>query len=250
MRLNRTLRQLRNARERGYPAMYEYAPDTADAPATLRFMTLAEAQGLECNRCGQCCGSDQADLEGFVLQQYAFGAIPEHQWRALHGGAPLIIPLTPSGRDRRWRPADAEALPHPAFRCAALQHEADGTTRCGLWGTRRPEQCDAFPLDAKRSAAELRRGAYILLGTTYQRLCTWVDVVLCPEDSVILDWRRQDGTLRGRLSAAQRGYVTRVVREAYRDAYPGGGGTLAAAEWHRIRQAELGLRGRAAKRRG
>jgi len=223
--------------------MYEYEPDSSAAPDSLRFMTLAEAQALECNRCGQCCGSEEADLEGFALRQYAFGAIPEHQWRGLNGGAPLIIPLTSSGRPRRWRQADAEA-PFPAFRCAARCYEADGTTGCALWQAQRPAECDAFPLDVEQSRAELRDGAYILLGTTYQRLCTWVDVVLCPEDAVILDWRRGDGTLRAGLAAPRRAYVDCVVRAAYREAYPGRSGDARPADWRALRAGEAVLRTR------
>lgn len=242
MNLNRTLRQLQNARERAYPALYEYQPGTTPPPATIRFMTLAEAQGLECNQCGQCCGSEEADLEGFPLRQYAFGAIPQHQWRSLNQGSPLIIPLTPSGQPRRWRPSDAESAVHAAFRCAALDHQADGSTRCLLWESRRPAQCDAFPLDTEQHQSDLEGGAYVLLGTTYQRLCTWVDVVLCPNDSVVLEWRKRDGTLRGRLAAARREFVARVVREAYRDAYPGRGDSLSLAEWQEIRASEPTLR--------
>lgn len=223
--------------------MYEYEPGTSAAPPSLRFMTLAEAQALECNRCGQCCGSEEADLEGFALQQYAFGAIPEHQWRDLNGGAPLIIPLTSSGRPRRWRAGDADA-PFPAFRCAALCHEADGTTSCTLWQTERPAECDAFPLDVAQSAVELRRGAYILLGTTYQRLCTWVDVVLCPDDAVILEWRRRDGTRRGGLSAQRQAYLDRVVCEAHREAYPARSGDVSPVDWRALRAVEPSLRAR------
>ena len=224
--------------------MYDYEPGTSTAPPSLRFMTLAEAQALECNRCGQCCGSEEADLEGFALRQYAFGAIPEHQWRGLNGGVPLIIPLTSSGRPRRWRPADADGPPFPAFRCAALRHEADGTTGCSLWQGERPAECDAFPIDAARSAAELQQGAYILLGTTYQRLCTWVDVVLCPDDAIILEWRRRDGTLRAGLSAARRAYVDGVVRKAYRDAYPGRSADAPPTDWHALRMVEASWRPR------
>ena len=242
MNLNRTLRQLRNARDRAYPAMYEYHPETTPPPETIRFMTLADAQSLTCNQCGQCCVSEEADLEGLPLRQYAFGAIPEHQWRSLNQGSPLIIPLTASGRPRQWRPSDADAAVHAAFRCAALEHHADGLTRCRLWASGRPAQCDAFPLDAEQHRSDLQGGGYVLLGTTYQRLCTWVEVVLCPDDSVVLEWRRRDGTLRGRLSAARHEFVARVVREAYRDAYPGTSDALSLDGWQAIRASEGTLR--------
>ncbi|MGE3856531.1 MAG: hypothetical protein AB7G21_06200 [Dehalococcoidia bacterium] len=243
MSLNRTLRQLRNARERRYPEMYEYdASEGQEPPAGVRYMTLTEAKSLECNLCGQCCGSQEADLEGFQLRQYTFGGIPKHQWKRFNGGQPLIIPLTPSGLDRAWRPKDADDGKPPAFRCEALQHHPDGTTRCGLWLTGRPSPCDAYPVNTKHYPDDLRRGAYVLLNTQYQRLCTWVDTLVCPDDSVILGWRRKDGTLRGRLTSAQRAFVARVFREAYRDLFPDEDGTLPLREWRKIRAEEAAWR--------
>jgi hypothetical protein len=241
MTLNRTLRQLQNARDRRDPEIYEFDTETSDPPDGVRYMTLAEAQSLECNLCGQCCGSEEADLIGFPLRQYTFGPIPQHQWRSMNGGQPLIIPLTPSGRARPWRPADAEHPVHPAFRCEALSHHPDGTTRCGLWQSRRPPPCDAFPTKAKHYPSDLSKGAYVLMNTQYQRLCTWVDVLICPDDSVILGWRKKDGTLRRRLTAAQHAFVARVFREAYRDAFPVDG-TLPLREWRIVRQAEAAFR--------
>ena len=47
MSLNRTLRQLQNARDRRDPEMYDYVPETSEPPAGVRYMTLAEAQSLE-----------------------------------------------------------------------------------------------------------------------------------------------------------------------------------------------------------
>ena len=236
--LNRTLRQLRNARDRRDPAIYDYTPDDdAEPPEGVRYMTLAEAQSLECNLCGQCCGSEEADLIGFPLRQYTFGGIPEHQWRAMNGGQPLIIPLTPSGQMRAWRPADADHDRPPAFRCEALQHHPDGTTRCGLWQSRRPSPCDAFPVKTKHYPRDLERGAYVLLNTQYQRLCTWVDVLVCPEDSVILEWRKADGTLPRRLKRKQRAFVSRVFREAYRDVFSKDG-SLPLHEWRKVRAEE------------
>ncbi len=90
----------------------------------------------------------------------------------------------------------------------------------------------------RQTLPALRRGAYVLLNTQYQRLCTWVDVLVCPEDSVILGWRKADGTLRGRLTGAQHAYVARVFREAYRDLFPDEDGTLPLREWRKIRATE------------
>lgn len=238
MTLNRTLRQLRNARERRDPEIYDYSSgDDSPPPEGTRYMTLAESQSLECNLCGQCCGSEEADLVGFPLHQYTFGGLPEHQWRAMNGGQPLIIPLTLSGLPRTWRATDTDDARPPAFRCEALQHEPDGTTRCGLWQSRRPPPCDAFPVKTKHYPRDLERGAYILLNTQYQRLCTWVDVLVCPEDSVILDWRKGDGTLPRRLTPKQRAFVSRVFREAYRDVFSKDG-ALPLREWRKVRADE------------
>ncbi len=241
MTLNRTLRQLRNARDRAEPEIYDFVPADSDPPVGVRYMTLAESRALECNMCGQCCGSEEADLAGFPLRQYTFGAIPAHQWRVMNGGKPLIIPLTLSGRGRDWRPSDAEGAIPPAFRCEALSHHPDGTTRCNLWQSRRPPPCNSFPTNARQHPADLRGGAYVLLNTQYQRLCTWVDVLVCPDDSVILGWRKADGTLRRRLGVGQRAYVARVFREAYGDAFPVDG-ALPLREWRIVRQDEAVFR--------
>lgn len=241
MTLNRTLTQLRNTRDREEPEIFDYSVDDSEPPDGVRYMTLAEAQALDCNMCGQCCGSEEPDLVGFPLHQYAFGAIPAHQWRGMNGGKPLIIPLTPAGRPRAWRPADAESSGHPPFRCDALRRHPDGTTRCALWQARRPVTCNEFPVNAKRTSTDLRDGAYVLLSTTYQRLCTWVDVVLCPDDAIILQWRKRDGTLRRRLSEQQRDYVARVFREAYRDAFPKDG-LMSLRQWRVLRRAEAAWR--------
>ena len=242
MTLNRTLRQLRNARDRRDPEIYDYTLEGDEGPPEgVRYMTLAEAQSLECNLCGQCCGSEEADLVGYPLRQYTFGGIAPHQWRALNGGQPLIIPLTTAGVARTWRPADADDDRPPAFRCEALSHHPDGTTRCGLWQSRRPPPCDAFPVKTNYYPRDLERGAYILLNTQYQRLCTWVDTLVCPEDSVILKWRSKDGTLRRRLTDAQRTYVARVFREAYRDVFSKEG-PLPMREWRKVRVEEAAWR--------
>ena len=239
MTLNRTLRQLRNARERRYPEIYEYNGAEGEVPPDgVRYMTLAEASALECNLCGQCCGSEEADLIGFPLRQYTFGGIPKHQWRSMNGGEPLIIPLTPAGNGRAWRPADASNEKPPAFRCEALDHAPDGTTRCRLWQDKRPSPCDSFPVKVKHYPDDLRRGAYVLMNTQYQRLCTWVDVLLCPEDSVILTWRKADGTLKRGLSAKQHAYIAHVFREAYRDVFLDEDGTMPLREWRKLRAAE------------
>jgi hypothetical protein len=238
MRLNRTLARLRAERGDETPAMFGYDPDEYGPPDNVRYMTLAEARSLECNLCGQCCGSEHADVPD--VRDYTFGPIPSHQWAHLNGGAPLIIPLTPASRPRAWQPADEDPDTAPPFRCAALSDAPDGTTRCALWQAKRPPPCDPFPVGPKHYPTDLRSGIYILLNTKYQRLCTWVDVLVCPDDSVLLDWRKADGTLR-RLPEDQWAYVCQVFGEAYRDSFQIGG-LLTARRWRGVRKAEAAWR--------
>ncbi len=235
MQLNRTLRKLRNARDRETPEMFEYDPKTSGPPENVRYITLTEAKSLECNLCGGCCGSAETDADD--LRAYTFGPIGKRQWAHLNGGEPLIIPLTPSGKPRAWQSRDAEAKTPPPFQCAALSHAGDGTTRCALWQSRRPPQCDEFPINASHYPAELQAGAYLLLNTKYQRVCTWVDVLVCPDDSVVLGWRKADGTLRRRLSDDRWEYVSYVFSEAYCDLFEIGE-VHTLREWRAIRQAE------------
>lgn len=237
---NRTLAWLRRERAAHEPELYEYDPDTSPAPLGLRVMTLAESQQLECNRCGQCCGSEDADTGG-DLGAYTFGGIEAHQWAGFNGGKPLIIPLTRTGRPRSWRASDGDRDSAPPFRCQALRHFGDGTTGCSLWQSERPVPCNTFPVHEPSYRGELRSGAYVLLNTKFQRLCTWVDTLLCPDDSVLLSWRKADATLRRRLSQEQRDYVDRVFAEAYRDAY-GIGDPLALKAWRALRREEQAWR--------
>lgn len=240
MTLNRTLAALRRARTSAIPEMFSYDPedpDCSDPPASARYMTLAEALALECNMCGQCCGSAHADPPDGSIRSYTFGGIEQRQWARLNGGVPLIIPLTLTGKPRAWRAADGDPATAPPFQCNALLPHPDGTTRCAIWQTRRPPPCDEYPVRASHYPAELRAGAYILLNTTYQRLCTWVDVLVCPDDSVLLDWRKADGTMPRRLAADRWEYVRHVFAEAYRDSFDVGG-RLPHSEWRAIRRTE------------
>lgn len=234
--LNRTLSWLRRQRAQSTPELYDYDPEWSPAPDGMRLMTLAESQQLECNRCGQCCGSETADTEG-DLGAYTFGGIEQHQWARFNKGAALIIPLTRTGKPRAWRESDADLDSAPPFRCAALMHFEDGLTGCAIWQSKRPGPCNTFPVNEPNYVSELDKGIYVLLNTKFQRLCTWVDTLICPEDSVLLRWRRADGTLRANLSQRQHAYVNRVFREAYSDCYrvrdP-----LPTREWRDLRRVE------------
>lgn len=234
--INRTLRWLRGQRAKAEPELYEYDPTYSDPPLGTRYVTLAEAQSLECNMCGQCCGSHDADTAD--IRDYTFGGIRKNQWANMNGGEPLIIPLTATGKPRAWREKDEDVDTAPPFMCAALAHVADGTTRCTIWQGRRPPPCDTFPVKEPRYPRDLGRGAYILLNTKYQRLCTWVDMLLCPADSVFLEWRKADGTLPfNKLTSRQRAYVREVFAEAYRDAYPMDE-MMSLSDWRKVRRTE------------
>jgi hypothetical protein len=116
-------------------------------------------------------------------------------------------------------------------------HFKDGLTGCAIWQSKRPGPCNTFPVNEPNYVSELDKGIYVLLNTKFQRLCTWVDTLICPEDSVLLRWRRADGTLRANLSQRQHAYVNRVFREAYSDCYrvrdP-----LPTREWRDLRRVE------------
>lgn len=196
-------------------------------PSTMRFMTLEEVRALECNQCGGCCGSENADVPGGLLRLFPFGEIPKHQWRHLNNGMPLIIPLTKAGVPRRWKSTDAVdgevegEGPHlPPFRCTQLTWLEDGRSACGLWQSKRPTQCGTYPVNFPSLDRDTLY-AYTLLNTAYQRRCTWVDTVVCPPDSPILDWRTSEATLPRYMTQAQWNYVREVFAQAYREMYGG-----------------------------
>lgn len=194
-------------------------------PRGVRFMTLEEVRALDCNQCGGCCGSMEADVPGGLLRLFPFGEIPKHQWRHFNGGDPLIIPLTRKGNDRAWRPTDAvdgeaegEGPPLPPYRCSQLQRRDDGSTACGLWQSKRPKQCGTYPVDHSdldRFAAY----AYVLLNTAYQRRCTWVDTIVCPPGSPLLEWRTPAHEMPELMTQAQWHYVREMFAQAWREMY-------------------------------
>lgn len=135
-----------------------------------RYLTLAEARALDCNGCGDCCDSSRTD--GF----WTWGALPADQYRALLGGAPLIIPLARAGDgwgDRAWRPGDdSDATPTP-FRCGAFRPQPDGRGLCGIHDQERPTKCGEFPVHMVGQDADVEaRGAMHLETSAFPR-CTW-----------------------------------------------------------------------------
>lgn len=125
-------------------------------------LTLAEAQQIECNRCGDCCGSERVGRT--TAGEYAW------RWGRILGGEDgLIIPLeeAPEGRVH-------------AFRCTAFQGTPE-EGKCTAY-ERRPLRCSSFPvfgahaLDIAREVAA--NGEYRLpLSDTLFR-CAWADVVI------------------------------------------------------------------------
>ncbi len=127
-------------------------------------MTLAEAQLVECNRCGDCCGSERVGLT--VAGRYAW------RWgRVLGGEDGLILPIE-----------DAPAGRINAFRCSAFQGNADAG-ECTAY-ERRPLRCSSFPVfgahavDIAREVAS--NGEYRLPLTDTLFRCAWAGVVIVP----------------------------------------------------------------------
>ncbi len=145
-------------------------------------MTRAEAEALECNRCGDCCGS-----RGAVTQwpsgrvRWHWGAIEPDQFAGLNGGVPLIIPLVEATPD--YYEDDPAPLAYSirgdewdgwlmssAFRCAQFSRDDDGLGVCGLYDEPRPPACGGFPYDhmgdPKRFAEDIAK---------FPR-CTWYGI--------------------------------------------------------------------------
>ncbi len=164
-----------------------------------RYLTLAEAKSLECNRCGDCCSST-SDLTKDENSWFHWGTLPKHQYRGMGKGKPLIIPLELVGgvyQDREWRDGDQRnETTDVAFRCSQFSRDGDGLASCGLHDAKRPRPCGQFPLDYPHIAKQLTEGRYIKSRAAQFKRCTWYGVMLIPEESWLLDWRDPDGTLR------------------------------------------------------
>ena len=136
-----------------------------------RFLTVDQARALECNGCGDCCDPTK------VTTNFGWGPIPQHQYRGLGGGQPLIIPLEQltngSWVDVPWQPEHARNDSIHSFRCAAHQ-EGGG---CSLYDKQRPSQCSLFPVWFP---------AETLVGKPTKTLnlqrCTWFGVIIIADD--------------------------------------------------------------------
>ena len=146
----------------------------------MRELTLAEAQALECNGCGDCCDSRRAG------NRWWWGSAEDDFYASLNGGQPLIIPLRET-HEGEWE----QSLPLPpprgrvdAFTCAALRPAGD-TASCSLYGSLRPEACSGFPLFGSFGAAlelEAIEKGYGTPQTAWLPRCTWFDVLIVPDE--------------------------------------------------------------------
>ncbi len=160
-------------------------PEAAAPP--MRYMTLAAAQAMECNGCGDCCDSRRTD--GF----WAWGALPRDRYASITGGVELIIPIeridghggsadgadgADGWRDRPNDEDDALPLRPTRFRCSAFQPHEDGTGGCGRHDEPRPALCGEFPVHGPEIEPELAaRGEYLLTSNSLPR-CTWYRICI------------------------------------------------------------------------
>lgn len=151
-------------------------------------LTLAEAQALQCNGCGDCCDSRAA-----APHNWHWGNAPD-LYREFNGGEPLIIPLrvwTMDGGYEQAPPGSANRVGRPTFvgpfTCTALLPEnEEGQRLCALYEAPRPAICGSFPVwggHGEQIAAELAGGAAsVPVQTACLPRCTWYDTVIVPED--------------------------------------------------------------------
>lgn len=144
-------------------------------------MTLAEAQALECNGCGDCCDSRRAG------NRWHWGRAEDDLFASLNGGLPLIIPLR-QAHAGAWE----QALPLPTtsngrveqFTCAALRPAGD-TASCALYGSLRPAVCSSFPVFGGWGDSldlEARTEGYATPQTGWLPRCTWFDVLIIADE--------------------------------------------------------------------
>lgn len=139
-------------------------------------MTLAEAQALECNGCGDCCDSRRrsGDVTG-----WRWGALREDQ-------TALVLPLYeahPGGPYERHpdRSPRAVGVYVAEFECRALVRHGDSAS-CAVWPTA-PRTCRDWPLwgvYADRVRAEVASAGWSWVRPPSER-CTWYGVAIVDE---------------------------------------------------------------------
>lgn len=171
---------------------------TAPNPPPVRYLTLAAAQALECNGCGDCCDSRRSD--GY----WTWGSLPVDGYAAQAGGRPLIIPLALVDgvwQDRPHQPSDLNELSGTRFRCSAFvptapsEEHPTGGGSCARHDEWRPDACDAFPVRGTTLAEDVAAIGAVNLETDAFPRCTWyrVTVVRDGDPRAAL----QDATVRG-----------------------------------------------------
>lgn len=148
----------------------------------LRYMTLAEAQAIECNGCGDCCDSRRV---GFMPDGLRF----RFEWGTSEDdGAGLVFPL------RVMHPFGSEEAPHPGhgvriagYGCRALVPQPDGRALCSAHDAERPALCGDFPVFGRFSdwIAEhvARDGEHAVLSPdSVLTRCAWHGVVVVADD--------------------------------------------------------------------
>lgn len=186
----------------------EVPQDWEDWWDELRFVTLAEAKAMDCNRCGECCSSLRAPGGGM----WSWGGLPKGR----HYGLITLLDER-TLKPRAWQPGDDHPRAHNAYDCTALEILEDDTTNCAIYGSaRQPARCLQFPVFYEGIEEELAEGP-ILLRTEPLNSCTWYLMVVVDDDSPVLGWRRKDQMLPwSRLSATRREQAYEVIREAER----------------------------------
>lgn len=182
--------------------------DWQDWWADLRFVSLAEATAMDCNRCGECCSSLRAPGGGM----WSWGGCPPGR----HYGLITLLDER-TLKPRAWQKGDDHPLALNAYDCTALEILPDNTSNCRIYGSsRQPGRCLEFPVFYEGIEDELAEGP-ILLRTEPLHSCTWFMMVVLPDDSPVLGWRRRDQRLPwARLSTTRRNEVYETIREAER----------------------------------
>ena len=160
---------------------------------TSKLMTLSEARALECNGCGDCCGSKRNE------STMGWGQLPPDQYRSHNGGEPLIIPLNETTlKPRPWshRDKNNNNSKDVLFECAAFCPNSDGTGSCTIHETR-PERCQDFPVFSNdmEECVEIA-GEFGDHGANLLPRCTWFNVLIVTDDHPLLDLRQDDGFIR------------------------------------------------------
>ncbi len=109
-------------------------------------MTRAEAEALECNRCGDCCESRSVERRwpGFG-HWWRWPGIPPNRLAEFNDGRPLVIPLLEVTPGMFEDAPPSVYLGCAPYRCTQFSRDDDGLGSCGLHDRPRPPICGDFP---------------------------------------------------------------------------------------------------------